>query len=260
VIRAALLALSLAFAASASAQEVTPRTDTAALRKEAIADPAIKAVLADTSRPFESRLRDDGRMVELILKAANAKPGDRVLDVASGGGYLALLFSKLVGEKGHVDIHNTWGWIAQFPSMDPDLQKSFIKRPNIGWATEAWDNLDALAESYDIIVMGQVYHDIVLEGGDFDALNKRLFAMLKPGGRVVIEDHDAIETMPLGQQAFLHRISHGDTIGHFIRAGFRHTDLILIESTHDDRRFNVFRPGVRGRTDRFIAVFEKPKV
>jgi predicted methyltransferase len=35
--------------------------------------------------------------------------------------------------------------------------------------------------------------------------------------------------------------------------------MILIDSSYDDRRFNVFRPGVRGRTDRFIATFEKPK-
>lgn len=259
MIRAGLLALTLALAATASAQETpAPRTDITALRKAAMADPAITAALADDSRAMESRLRDDGRMVELILKAANAKPGESVLDVASGGGYLALLFSTLVGETGHVDIHNTWGWIAQFPSMDPAVQKARIKRPNIGWVTQAWNDLDAPTASYDIIVMGQVYHDIVLEGGDFDALNKRLFQMLKPGGRVVIEDHDADQTMPLGQQAFLHRISHGDTTGHFLRAGFRLADLILIESTHDDRRFNVFRPGVRGRTDRFIAVFEKP--
>ena len=44
-----------------------------------------------------------------------------------------------------------------------------------------------------------------------------------------------------------------------VRAGFVLRDLILIESDYDDRRFNVFRPGVRGRTDRFIATFEKPK-
>ena len=36
--------------------------------------------------------------------------------------------------------------------------------------------------------------------------------------------------------------------------------MILIESSYDDRRFNVFRPGVRGRTDRFIATFDKPKL
>jgi predicted methyltransferase len=64
--------------------------------------------------------------------------------------------------------------------------------------------------------------------------------------------------MYLGQQANLHRISHGDVTGQLLRAGFRETDMILMESPYDDRRFNVFRPGVRGRTDRFIAVFEKP--
>ena len=76
--------------------------------------------------------------------------------------------------------------------------------------------------------------------------------------RLVIEDHDASPTMPLAEQAYLHRVSHGDVTGQLLRAGFRATDMILMDSTYDDRRFNVFRPGVRGRTDRFIAVFEKP--
>ena len=257
--RSALLALTLALAAPAFAQDIEPRTNVAELRKEAKADPAIKAALADTARPLESRLRDDTRMVDLILKEAGAKPGDRVLDVASGGGYLALLFSKLVGPKGHVDIHNTPGWIVQFPSMDPDLQKQYMKQPNIGWITTSWNELDAPADSYDLIMLGQVYHDIILESGDFVALNERFFKMLKPGGRLVIEDHDAIETMTLNEQVYLHRISHGDVTGELLRAGFRATDMILMESGHDDRRFNVFRPGIRGRTDRFIAVFEKPK-
>jgi predicted methyltransferase len=108
-------------------------------------------------------------------------------------------------------------------------------------------------------MLGQVYHDIILEGGDFMGMNKRYFELLKPGGRVVVEDHDAIDAQPLGQQAGLHRVSHEQTIAQFEASGFRLIDLILIESTYDDRRFNVFRPGVRGRTDRFIATFEKPK-
>ncbi|HEX5006243.1 MAG TPA: methyltransferase domain-containing protein [Hyphomonadaceae bacterium] len=236
-----------------------PRTDIPALLKEAKADPAIAALLADRTRSMDSRLRDEPRYTALILKAAGAKPGDRVLDVGSGGGYLALLFSTLVGEKGHVDIHNTPGWINQFPSMDPDFQKQRITRRNIGWLTTRWTDIDAPPASYDLIVMGQVYHDVFLEGESPDIMNQRLFAMLKPGGRIVIEDHDAIETMHLAQQANLHRISHGDVTGQLIRAGFVLKDMILIDSSYDDRRFNVFRPGVRGRTDRFIATFEKPK-
>ena len=253
------LIAALLLALPATAQETPqPRTDIAALRKEAKATPAIKAALADTGRPLESRLRDDGRMVELILRAVAAKPGDRVLDIASGGGYLALLLSTLVGETGHVDLHNTPGWIAQFPSMEPERQQLIIKRPNIGWITTAWNDLDAPASSYDVVMLGQVYHDIILEGGDVEGLNARLFAMLKPGGRVVVEDHDANAEMYLGQQVGLHRISHGDVTGQFLRAGFVLREMVLIDTTFDDRKFNVFWPTVRHRTDRFVAVFEKP--
>jgi len=257
--RAIIAALVLMLAAPAFAQETPqPRTDIAALRREAKADVAIRKALGDRSRAMESRLRDDRRYVELILRAGAVKAGDGVLDVASGGGYLALLFSTLVGDKGHVDIHNTPGWIAQFPSMEVERQQAMIRKPNIGWLTLPWNDLDATAGSYDVIVMGQVYHDVVLEGGDYEALNRRMFAMLKPGGRVVVEDHDANEFHTLREQVDQHRISHGDVTGQLLKAGFVLKDMVLIDSEFDDRKFNVFWPTVRGRTDRFIAVFEKP--
>jgi len=257
--RAIIAALVLMLAAPAFAQETPqPRTDIAALRREAKADVAIRKALGDRSRAMESRLRDDRRYVELILRAGAVKAGDGVLDVASGGGYLALLFSTLVGDKGHVDIHNTPGWIAQFPSMEVERQQAMIRKPNIGWLTLPWNDLDATAGSYDVIVMGQVYHDVVLEGGDYEALNRRMFAMLKPGGRVVVEDHDANEFLTLREQVDQHRISHGDVTGQLLKAGFVLKDMVLIDSEFDDRKFNVFWPTVRGRTDRFIAVFEKP--
>lgn len=256
MIRASLLAALLVLAPAALAQE-TP-ADIPALRKAAMADPAVKAALTDRSRAMESRLDDDGRMIEIILKAIDAKPGEKAIDVGSGSGYLALLVASMVGPKGHVDMHNTPGWINQFPTMEPERQKLRIKQPNIGWVTTRWSDITGEPNSYDIIMMGQIYHDIPLEGENIDVVNEALFKMLKPGGRVIIEDHDAIETMPLPQQVSLHRISHGDVTGQMLRAGFTLKSMTLLESSHDDRRFNVFRPGVRGRTDRYVAVFEKP--
>lgn len=252
-------AIALALSAPAIAQTPEPRTDIPALMKEAQEDRAIRAALGALDRSTDARLRDKGRHVELILKAADARPGMRVLDVGSGGGYLALLFSSLVGETGHVDIHNTGNWINQFPPMDPEVQKARIKRANIGWVTEEWNGVAGAANSYDIIVMGQVYHDVGLEAGDYGMMTAHLFDMLKPGGRLVVEDHDANDDISFAQQINLHRISRS-YVERFMRdAGFVLIDTILIESTYDDRRFNVFRPGVRGRTDRFIATFEKPK-
>lgn len=256
--RPAILA-ALLLATPALAQETpAPRTDVAALRKEARADAAIRKALDDPSRMLDSRLRDDRRMAELILRAADARPGDRVLDVGAGGGYLTLLLAAIVGDTGHVDLHNTPGWIAQFPAMDPERQRQAIGRGNVGWVTLPWHRLDAPPGSYDVIVIGQAWHDVILEGGDYRELAERFFAMLKPGGRVVVEDHDALPEMDIVRQVNLHRISHGDVTGHFLRAGFALKEMVLIESAFDDRRFNVFRPDVRGRTDRFIATFGKP--
>ncbi len=263
--RGALAAVVLAFiAAPAAAQPPFDRTEPceACLTERRDMQQRIDTALKAPDRSMEHRLRDEKREVRRIIETAwpTQRPlaGNRVLDVASGGGYLAIIYSTLVGPDGHVDIHNTPGWIAQFPGMDPERQRDWIKRDNIGWVTSPWHELDAPEQSYDLILLGQVYHDIILEGGDAEALNKRFFDMLTPGGRVVVEDHDAVETMPLVQQVNLHRISKGDVTGQFLRAGFALAGDADIESRYDDRKMNVFWPNVRGRTDRFIVVFEKP--
>jgi predicted methyltransferase len=89
-------------------------------------------------------------------------------------------------------------------------------------------------------------------------MNERFFAMLKPGGRVLIEDHDADRDhaadaagQPAPRQPWRRD-------RRFLRSGIPATELILIDSKYDDRRWNVFRPGVKGRTDHYIAVFQKP--
>ena len=49
----------------------------------------------------------------------------------------------------------------------------------------------AEADTYDVILLGRVYHDVIYEGGDFIDMTQRFYRMLKPGGHVMVEDHDA---------------------------------------------------------------------
>lgn len=257
--RVLLLSALLALAPAAAAQTMpTPKTDIAALRREALNDRAVRVAIGDLRRSTESLLKDQRRDVGIILKASKAKAGDRVLDIGSSNAYLALLFATLVGPEGHVDIHNTPSWIAQAPRLAEEVQRRWIKRPNVGWLIRSWNAIDAPAESYDVIVLGRIYHEILLEGGDADLVGQRLFKMLKPGGHVLVEDHDIDPAKPVRQQVFLHRISHQNTAKDFTAAGFDMTELILFESAADDQRFNVIWPGIRGRTAHYIAVFQKP--
>lgn len=226
---------------------------------KAAVPPAVQAAMTAKDRSTDALLRDGQRHVVEILTAADAKPGQRALDVGSGSGYLALLLSSMVGETGHVDIQNTANWINQFPGMDPNALKRRIKRDNIGYITANWDAIPIVRDSYDVITAGEVWHDVVLEGADYAYAAKSLYEMLKPGGRLVIEDHDANPEMDIRTQVNLHRISHGDVEGQFIKAGFKLEQMQLFDSTYDNLKMNVFFPGVRGRTDKFVATFVKPR-
>jgi predicted methyltransferase len=261
---AGLLALSAGEASAQSQQAGEPGAAPcpACLAEASGREERIARALAAPDRPLDHRLRDERREVARIIAAAwpQRRPlaGGRVLDIGSGGGYLALIYASLVGEDGHVDIHNTPGWIAQFPGLDPARQAAWIRRANIGWLTAGWDEIGASKDRYDVILLGQVFHDMLLEGGDVEAISLSLLTLLNPGGVVMVEDHNAAAGMPLAQQAGLHRISSQTLTALFLGAGFRPLAAFEIESPHDNRRMNVFWPSLRGRTDRFIAVFEKP--
>lgn len=220
--------------------------------------PAIGDALAAPDRSSDARFRDRSRQPDLIFAAAEIKPGDRVLDVGAGGGYLTLLASSLAGETGRVDLHNTPGWIAQFPYLDPEDLAGRIRRGNVGYIVSAWDELPGESGTYDVILMGQVYHDTLLEAANVPVMNARLFDLLKPGGRLIVEDHDGDPDMPPARQVGLHRLAKGVVIGELTAAGFENTGEAYIAPGKDDYRFNVFRPNLRGRTNRYILTFTKP--
>ena len=120
-----------------------------------------------------------------------------MLDIGSGNAYLATLFATLVGPNGHVDIHNTPSWIAQSRRMSETVQRKWIKKPNVGWMMKNWNEIEAPAGSYDVVVLGRIFHEVLLEGGDVELIRKRIFDMVKPGGHVLVEDHDIDAATPI---------------------------------------------------------------
>src|SRR5690606_10235503 len=64
--------------------------------------PAISSAVADTARPAADRARDALRKPAEIVAFAGVKPGDKIAEIAPGGGYYTRILSKAVGPQGKV--------------------------------------------------------------------------------------------------------------------------------------------------------------
>ena len=95
---------------------------------------------------------------------------------------------------------------------------------------------------------------------DPDAFVKTLYAATKPGGIVGIIDHvgPAGDTRAVVDK--LHRIDPAVVKADFLRAGFvLEAQSPLLANPADDHSKLVFDPAIRGKTDRFLYRFRKPK-
>ena len=89
--------------------------------------PAIAAAVADAQRPAADTARDALRKPAEIVAFAGVKPGDKVAEIAPGGGYYTRILAKAVGPQGKV--------YALMPAF-------FANRPG------GLDAINALAEQY----------------------------------------------------------------------------------------------------------------
>jgi predicted methyltransferase len=122
--------------------------------------------------------------------------------------------------------------------------------------------------SFDFALLHLIYHDLYWESAQYhyphcdpDEVLKRLYAAMKPGAIVGVVDHVAD---PNGDTRAtvdkLHRIDPAVVKADFKRAGFELVkESPLLMTGQDDHSKLVFDAAVRGKTDRFIFKFRKPK-
>jgi predicted methyltransferase len=110
--------------------------------------------------------------------------------------------------------------------------------------------------------MGEEYHDFTIPrfGVDVAAMNRRVFEVLKPGGLYVILDHQAADGAGISVAGSLHRIEAADLRRQVEAAGFIYEgESNAVRVPGDDHTLSVFDPSIRGRTDRFVYRFRKPR-
>jgi predicted methyltransferase len=118
------------------------------------------------------------------------------------------------------------------------------------------------ANQLDMVVVNLVYHDLVWLGVDRDAMNRAVFAALKPGGKYAIIDHSARPGTGVADVKRLHRIDEAFVKREIALAGFRlSNEDSFLRNPSDPRDWNdspQFAGERRGTSDRFALLFVKP--
>lgn len=213
------------------------------------------AILADPIRPEADRVRDSDRRPAELVAFAGVRRGDRVAELAPGGGYFTRILSGVVGPEGRIYA------MAGRPS--PALQELAAARPNIV-VTVAEPGTIPAPEPVDMVWTTLNYHDFKnAKAGTGDgaaAINAAAWRALKPGGLYLVVDHDTAAGAGASQTSTLHRIEGALVRREVESAGFRlDGESNLLRHPADDHTIRVQETGIRGKTDQFVLRFRKPK-
>jgi predicted methyltransferase len=221
------------------------------------ASPHILAALADERRPEADRERDALRHPAEVLAFAGVREGWRIADIGPGGGYYTRLFSVAAGGNGRVFAIDR----PNAPDRPPRAILAVAPQyPNVAVIQQGYAGWDA-GEPLDAIFISQIYHDFHLPqlGIDVPALNRQMFAALKPGGALIIIDHAAADGSDVSVTNTLHRIDRAQVVRELQAAGFvLEEESQVLRNPADDRSLRVFEGDIRGRTDQFVLRFRRP--
>jgi predicted methyltransferase len=201
------IAATLAFAVAGCAVPVA--------HEEAVSAESYRALLADPVRAERDHGMDASRHPVELLEFARVRPGMRVLDISTGAGYTSQLLTLAVGPSGKV-------W-AQTPKPGVALNERVAAHPQANFVVTTRPLEDPVppdAPPLDLVTLILNYHDISYLPVDRDAMNRKVFAALKPGGYYVIVDHSALPGSGITAGKTLHRIDEAFLIEEVKRAGF----------------------------------------
>ena len=233
----------------------------------AMAVPAdVKASVAATSGRSEANVKlDPLRKPAELLNWLGLQKGSRVADMFGGNLYWAEIFAPAIGPKGRVTI---WQPQQFYNQKTYDRLTAFTaKQPNVFMRVSPFEAPNLPASTYDFMLINLDYHDVYWESAerkiprqDPDAWLKTIYASLKPGATLGVVDHIAVPGDTRATVEKLHRIDPNVVKADFKRAGFVLVgESQMLRNPADDHSLNVFDEKIRGKTDRFVFKFRKPR-
>lgn len=225
--------------------------------------PYVSDALNAADRTDADRALDGGRHPAEMLTFFGIAPGQKVADLASGGGYTTELMARVVGSGGVVYGQNSPGILAKFGSTAWNERLARPAMKNVLRVDSEYDApLPAAAKDLDAVVLVLFYHDTVWLGTDRDKMNRAIYAALKPGGVFGVVDHSARVGAGVSDAQTLHRIEETTVVSEIERVGFQLEGTAdFMRNPEDARDWNAspMQAGdKRGTSDRFVLRFVKP--
>jgi len=226
-----------------------------------ISAPTLAANLDLSGRTNADMKRDITSKPEQIISFSGVKKGQKVLDFLGGGGYYSEILTRVVGPKGEVVLHNNQAYLNYVgKQLTKKSELGYLK--NITQLNSEADDLKLGEEQFDIAFLVLGYHDFFHKdtGWDFppEQTIVQLIESLKPGGKLLVIDHDSVEGTESKHTKDLHRIEDSFVKTDLEKRGFRLIkESNILRNKNDSRIGSVFDPKIRRKTDRFVMLFEK---
>jgi len=226
------------------------------------ADSAIEKSIASPDRTAEDRERDARDKPAEVLAFAGVKPGMTVADIFSAGGYYTELLAGVVGPTGKVLAINN---VPYAGFAKDDIKKRFTEgrlknvQPRIVEASHMYIE----PKTVDLAIIVMAYHDTYWIDEkenwpqiDNDGFIESLKRMLKPGGKLLIVDHNAAPGTGKEVAGKLHRLNED-----WARKSLEAHGFVFEKSYEGLRNENdqldkmVYDPAVKGKTDRYVHLY-----
>jgi len=215
----------------------------------------VRRAIESAERTAEQRARDYHRKPAEILTLSGIDEGDRIVEIAAFGQYFTTMLLAAIGPSGHVDMLDL-PYTERFAG--PASREFDAKHANAVYRQESYNDA-TLPQNLDSVWNVLYYHDLQPQGVDTAALNRKIFAALKPGGIYLVIDHKAEDGSGWRDAGTIHRMGVETIKQEVLAAGFELAlESDLLANPADDRTKMVFAPGTRGTTDQALFIFRKP--
>lgn len=222
----------------------------------------IETVVADPARTEKDRERDAREKPVEVLTFAGVKPGMTVVDMFAGAGYYSELLAGAVGPTGKVLSVNNVPY-AGYAKDGIKARFTEGRLTNVERRLVEASYMNLPPKSADLIVICMSFHDAFWidekEGWpeiDTDGFIDSMKRVLKPGGKLLIVDHNAPAGTGREMAGKAHRLNEEFAKKALTSRGF------VLEKTYDGLRNKddqldkmVFDPAVKGKTDRYVHLY-----